>query len=779
MTLANVMRANVMRLAAIRTVHSNQFKIAQCAISYPQSSMQLRSMGLLSNIKKTVSGKLEERNQHKQGEAYKQQMIELSQQEKFDLNGFYAHLKKNAEASGASGWRAMIPGVSSMTAVQQMKMFMTILESMEPEYLESPRLINGKVKRKISEKTGHSPEDINNMLRNYEQLSALHIWLVKRAERGLSIPETIDETTEMVRQDPTGFPAKKFRGFAIHSCKFKVNTMQSSHNVVFGDPLKPVKLDDFRNVLIRQEETIIFALIERAQFPRNMEVYLSMKDSKSAAFGGLKGKYTTFDGSLLDFMLLETEKLHALTRRYTSPDENAFFPHHLPEPILPLLNYPRVLNPNRINVNHQIMSVYLEKILPGLTTFATDDTAFGSTATADIAVLQALSKRIHFGKFIAEAKFQAETERYTELILANDADGIMKALTNLEVEKKVLERVKMKASAYGQDPNVPISTDKTMKVSPQLISDLYCDFVMPLTKEVQVQYLLQRVTHPTIAIAGTKGSFCWLAAQTHFGSNTLNDFQLYQAESISQVFENVNANCTAYGVVPIEDSLSGMIKETQAQLRLSTLKVSAEILLTRSFLFATQDKRLLNTNEVTKVFCPLETSACFLAQAEQNWPSAQMISVSNVSEAASCARSEALTVAVTTAGAADSNNLDQIESSYELTSDDAVTSKSFIRFVIVSKGYPAATGKDKSFLSMEIKHEVGSLLSALDVWKKHNINLSWLESLYRKEGGYDFFVEIVGHYDDKNVQQAVQDLQSVCTLKHLGSFPTAERLIRS
>lgn len=29
------------------------------------------------------------------------------------------------------------------------------------------------------------------------------------------------------------------------------STMQSSHDVVFGDPLKPVKLDDFRNVLIR------------------------------------------------------------------------------------------------------------------------------------------------------------------------------------------------------------------------------------------------------------------------------------------------------------------------------------------------------------------------------------------------------------------------------------------------------------------------------------------------------------------------------------------------
>ncbi|KAJ8507112.1 hypothetical protein ON010_g19004 [Phytophthora cinnamomi] len=239
------------------------------------------------------------------------------------------------------------------------------------------------------------------------------------------------------------------------------------------------------------------------------------------------------------------------------------------------------------------MSVYQEKILPGLTTLASDDTAYGSTATADIAVLQALSKRIHFGKFIAEAKFQAETERYTKLILANDADGIMDALTNLAVEQKVLERVKLKASTYGQDPNAPAAaSDKDWKVNPQLISDLYRDFVMPLTKEVQVQYLLQRVAHPSIAVAGVEGSFCWMAAQAHFGGETLQKDQLLQAESISKVFYDVNANRTAYGVVPIEDSRLGMIKETQAQLMRSSLKVSAEIVLTRSFIFAARDKQL-------------------------------------------------------------------------------------------------------------------------------------------------------------------------------------------
>jgi hypothetical protein len=48
-------------------------------------------------------------------------------------------------------------------------------------------------------------------LRNYEQISGLRQWLVKRVERGLHIPESMEETTGLVRQDPTGFPTKMFR----------------------------------------------------------------------------------------------------------------------------------------------------------------------------------------------------------------------------------------------------------------------------------------------------------------------------------------------------------------------------------------------------------------------------------------------------------------------------------------------------------------------------------------------------------------------------------------
>ena len=50
--------------------------------------------------------------------------------------------------------------------------------------------------------------------------------------------------------------------------------------------------------------------------------------------------------------------------------------------------------------------------------------------------LQALSKRVHYGKFVAEAKFLEQREEYTELIRRQDSNAIMDLLTNAAVEKQ-------------------------------------------------------------------------------------------------------------------------------------------------------------------------------------------------------------------------------------------------------------------------------------------------------------------------------------------------------
>jgi len=77
------------------------------------------------------------------------------------------------------------------------------------------------------------------------------------------------------------------------------NTM--SQNFMTGDPLS---LDRIRSVLTRLEDTIIFSLIERAQFAHNPRIY------QRGAFKELKE--LGFSGSWLDWFLKETEIFHGM-----------------------------------------------------------------------------------------------------------------------------------------------------------------------------------------------------------------------------------------------------------------------------------------------------------------------------------------------------------------------------------------------------------------------------------------------------------------------------------
>jgi len=92
--------------------------------------------------------------------------------------------------------------------------------------------------------------------------------------------------------------------------------MQSNYTLS-GDPLS---LDRIRSVLTRLEDTIIFGLIERAQFAHNPRIY------QKGAFEELRG--LDFKGSWLDWFLSETEAFHgAFVRLRPTADS-----HH---PLLP------------------------------------------------------------------------------------------------------------------------------------------------------------------------------------------------------------------------------------------------------------------------------------------------------------------------------------------------------------------------------------------------------------------------------------------------------------
>jgi chorismate mutase len=254
-------------------------------------------------------------------------------------------------------------------------------------------------------------------------------------------------------------------------------------------------LDSIRATLIRQEETIIFAMIERAQFRRNLGIYDPTHISRAYGQGTLADDQGE-SVSLLQWMLTETEKLHAKVRRFTSPEEHAFFPNSLPEPVLPALDFPKLITPESkkvSDVNPEILYWYTGKILERLCVDG-DDEQYGSSSMCDIACLQALSRRIHYGKFVAESKFLGNPDKYRELVSKGDTPGIIELLTNVEVEEKVIRRAFAKTSTYGQDIGVagPSEENTGYKVEPKLIADIYRDMIIPLTKDVEVRYLYYR-----------------------------------------------------------------------------------------------------------------------------------------------------------------------------------------------------------------------------------------------------------------------------------------------
>ncbi|THG94249.1 hypothetical protein EW145_g8178, partial [Phellinidium pouzarii] len=268
------------------------------------------------------------------------------------------------------------------------------------------------------------------------------------------------------------------------------DTVHSTHRVAMqnfmaGDPLS---LERIRSTLVRLEDTIIFSLIERAQFAHNARIY---------ARGGI-GELTALgvEGSWLEWFLKETESFH---------DEYPFTPaSELPAPLLPTLKYPSLLHANTVNVNPTILSLYIA-LVPRITQAASrrasdsvandDDGQYGSAATLDVEVLQALSKRVHFGKFVSESKFRADPAAFVAHIVARDRAALGDLITKPEVERRLLKRVRNKARLYGQEvgedgvptpvPTPVAEAEAAGKIEVESVVELYEHYIIPLTKEVE------------------------------------------------------------------------------------------------------------------------------------------------------------------------------------------------------------------------------------------------------------------------------------------------------
>ncbi|XP_040961681.1 chorismate mutase 1, chloroplastic isoform X2 [Gossypium hirsutum] len=246
----------------------------------------------------------------------------------------------------------------------------------------------------------------------------------------------VNGTTKLSRPSfPLTSQTREFPIFKLHcSARLSKTVIQSLHASTnsIGSTTTKRRVDESENLtleavrysLIRQEDSIIFSLLERAQYCYNGDTY----DPDAFSMDG-------FHGSLVEYILRGTEKLHSKVGRYKSPDEHPFFPDELPDPLLPPLQYPQVLHPiaDSININPKVWQMYFRNLIPRLVKEG-DDGNCGSTAICDTMCLQALSKRIHYGKFVAECKYQASPDAYKAAI---SEQGLADEVAHISVGRRI------------------------------------------------------------------------------------------------------------------------------------------------------------------------------------------------------------------------------------------------------------------------------------------------------------------------------------------------------
>jgi chorismate mutase/prephenate dehydratase len=267
---------------------------------------------------------------------------------------------------------------------------------------------------------------------------------------------------------------------------------------------------------------------------------------------------------------------------------------------------------------------------------------------------------------------------------------------------------------------------------------------------------------PRVAYLGPEYSYSHIAALERFGSSA----ELVPVSTIATVFEAVERQQCAYGLVPIENSTDGRIVDTLGTFAKKPQRITGEVQLRIHHNLLGKGPR----SEIKEVYSkPQALSQCreWLAK---NLPGAKLVEMSSTTKAAQLAAEKPGISAIASRQAAVAYGLEVLAANIEDNADNIT------RFAVIGGEAPKRTGNDKTSLMFQIHHRPGSLADAMNIFKKNRLNLTWIESfpLPGAKSEYLFFVELEGHAADLKVRRALASLESKSLkLNVLGSYPRA------
>jgi len=267
-----------------------------------------------------------------------------------------------------------------------------------------------------------------------------------------------------------------------------------------------------------------------------------------------------------------------------------------------------------------------------------------------------------------------------------------------------------------------------------------------------------------VAFQGEVGAYSEQAALLFFGPTA----SVRPCKSLRAVFEIVEKAESAFGVVPVENSLEGSVNETYDLLLDSSLKVSGEInLRVVHCLIASPETQLGNIKVVYSHPQALAQCRRFLERLN-----CEVVSTYDTAGSVKMIRERRLvdSAAVASEKAAEVYGMKVLRRAIEDSPNN------YTRFYVLSKDDAPPSGRDKTSIIFSVKHLPGTLFNALQEFAVRSINLTKIESRPNRQNAweYNFYLDFEGHRKDVACKEALEGLKRKSIfVKILGSYSRA------
>lgn len=381
-------------------------------------------------------------------------------------------------------------------------------------------------------------------------------------------------------------------------------------------------------------------------------------------------------------------------------------------------------------------------------------------------------------------------EPYTRNTLDLSAIPVLKQLTHLPIiidpshatgiREKVapMARAAVAAGADALMIEVHNNPDQALSDGPQslypdqfgdLTRDLYV--IAPVVgKQMDFDYLkksevianLGTGTTRTAAFIGENGAHSHKASLSYFGDEVTS----VPMKSFRDIFNAVESGSVEYGVVPVENSLSGSIHENFDLLQEYDLHIIGEVTIRIKHALITHPEA--DPKAITRILGPAHAFAQCRNYLEQ-YPDAELVPVKAAASAVRRVREsdDMHTAAIGSAMAADIFDMQVVAESIE---DNP---RNYTRFAVIAREYKGNKKVAKSSIIFSTGNKPGALFEVMKVFSGYQINLVKLESrpVIGKPWEYMFYADLEADIMTPDLAPMMEELKDKSeVLRILGRY---------